>query len=427
MKKLIALIIVVCLVFAFAAGCGSVESTGDAASAETTETPVQETAAVETPALDYDALRAIHADDEIVATVNGREVTWGEYYGWLYMNARQIENYFAQMAMYYGMSAGWSDSMDDSGTTFAQYAVQSAENTIKQFAAIEAFTEKNGIKLDETALADRLAEQKKTDTASICGEGATEDDLVEKLGEMNLSMDAYELMTLSNIKYQENFNALYGEDSELVSDEDALSYFKENGYMSANHILIMTKDPSTGEELSDADKADKKAKADELLQQLRASDDPVALFDQLMNENSEDTGLAANPDGYTTSKGAMVPEFEQAALALKEGEISDVVESDYGYHIILRLPLDLDQFRSQLIGDKMEQQSNQWLEEYGVKTNEVYDQIDPQAFWEKAQSLTLGAKNEIQAVMDAKAAEDSSSSADGSASTGTAGSSSSGS
>ena len=146
-----------------------------------------------------------------------------------------------------------------------------------------------------------------------------------------------------------------------------------------------------------------------------------------MNEDSGGTGRAASPDGYTTSKGAMVPEFEQAALALKEGEISDVVESDYGYHIILRLPLDLDQFRSQLIGDKMEQQSNQWLEEYGVKTNEVYDQIDPQAFWEKAQSLTLGAKNEIQAVMDAKAAEDSSSSASGSADTGSAGSSSSGS
>ena len=162
------------------------------------------------------------------------------------------------------------------------------------------------------------------------------------------------------------------------------------------------------------------------MQQLRASDDPIALFDELMNENSEDTGLAANPDGYTTSKGAMVPEFEQAALALKEGEISDVVESDYGYHIILRLPLDLDQFRSQLIGDKMEQQSNQWLDEYGVKTNEVYDQIDPEAFWEKAQSLTLGAKNEIQAVLDAKNAEDSSSSAS-SASTSAAGSASSGS
>ena len=247
MKKLIALIIVVCLAFAFAAGCGSAESTGDAAPAKATETPAQETAAaVETSTLDYDALRALHADDEVVATVNGREVTWGEYYGWLYMNAKQIENYFTQMAMYYGMSAGWGDSVDDSGTTFAQHAVQSAENTIRQFAAIDAFTGENGIKLDETTLAARLAEQKKSDTESICGEDGTEDDLVEKLGEMNLTMDAYELMTLSNIKYQENFKALYGEDSELVSDEDALSYLKENGYMSANHILIMTKDPSTG-------------------------------------------------------------------------------------------------------------------------------------------------------------------------------------
>ena len=346
MKKLIALIIVVCLAFAFAAGCGSVESTGDAASAETTETPVQETAAVETPALDYDALRAIHADDEIVATVNGREVTWGEYYGWLYMNARQVENYFTQMAMYYGMSAGWSESMDDSGTTFAQYAVQSAENTIKQFAAIEAFTEKNGIKLDETALADRLAEQKKTDTASICGEGATEDDLVEKLGEMNLSMDAYELMTLSNIKYQENFKALYGEDSELVSDEDALSYLKENGYMSANHILIMTKaDSSTGEELSDADKADKKAKADEIYKELAAITDQSELmkrFAELKEEYCEDTGKTTYPDGYTFTEGKMVPEFENAVKALEAYEVSEPVQSDYGYHIILRLPDDPD-------------------------------------------------------------------------------------
>ena len=247
--------------------------------------------------------------------------------------------------MYYGMSAGWSDSMDDSGTTFAQYAVQSAENTIKQFAAIEAFTEKNGIKLDETALADRLAEQKKTDTASICGEGATEDDLVEKLGEMNLSMDAYELMTLSNIKYQENFKALYGEDSELVSDEDALSYLKENGYMSANHILIMTKDPSTGEELSDADKADKKAKADEIYKELAAITDQSELmkrFAELKEEYCEDTGKTTYPDGYTFTEGKMVPEFENAVKALEAYEVSEPVQSDYGYHIILRLPDDPD-------------------------------------------------------------------------------------
>lgn len=345
MKKLIALIVVVCLAFSFAAGCGSAESSDEAASADTTETPAQETAAVETPALDYDALRALHADDEVVASVNGREVIWGEYYGWLYMNAKQIENYFSQMAMYYGMSAGWGDSVDDSGTTFAQYAVQSAESTIRQFAAIDAFTGKNGIKLDEATLAARLDEQKKSDTVSICGEDGTEDDLLEKLGEMNMTMDAYELMTLANIKYQENFKALYGEDSELVSDEDALSYLKENGFMSANHILIMTKDPSTGEELSDSDKADKKAKADEIYMELAAITDQSELvkrFSELKEEYCEDTGKTTFPDGYTFTEGQMVAEFENAVKALGSYEVSEPVQSDYGYHIILRLPDDPD-------------------------------------------------------------------------------------
>lgn len=345
MKKLIALIIIVCLTFSFAVGCGSVDSTDDTAPAEATETPAQETAAVETAALDYDALRALHADDEVVATVDGREVTWGEYYGWLYMNARQIENYFTQMAMYYGMSANWDDSVDDSGTTFAQYAMQSTESTIRQFAAIDAFTEENGIKLDEAELAARYDEQKKSDIASICGEDGTDDDLVEKLGEMNMTMDSYELMTLSNIKYQENFKALYGEDSELVSDEEALSYLKENGYMSANHILIMTKDPSTGEELSDSDKADKKAKADEIYKELAAITDQSELmkrFSELKEEYCEDTGKTTFPDGYTFTEGQMVAEFENTVKALGNYEVSEPVQSDYGYHIILRLPDDPD-------------------------------------------------------------------------------------
>ena len=168
---------------------------------------------------------------------------------------------------------------------------------------------------------------------------------VEKLGGMNLTMDAYERMTLSNIKYQENFKALYGEDSELVSDEDALSYLKENGYMSANHILIMTKDPSTGEELSDSDKADKKAKADEIYKELAAITDQSELmkrFAELKEEYCEDTGKTAYPDGYTFTEGKMVPEFENAVKALGDYEVSEPVQSDYGYHIILRLPDDPD-------------------------------------------------------------------------------------
>ena len=91
-----------------------------------------------------------------------------------------------------------------------------------------------------------------------------------------------------------------------------------------------------------------------------------------------------------------------------------MVESDYGYHIILRLPLeDLDQFRDQLVSSKMQELGDQWLVDYAIQTNDAYDAIDPSDFWEKAQALQEGAYQEIQAVISAKNPD---SSADGSAS-----------
>ena len=63
------------------------------------------------------------------------------------------------------------------------------------------------------------------------------------------------------------------------------------------------------EALDDAVVAEKKALAEDLLSQLQAAEDKEALFDQLMEEHSEDTdaaGAVNSPDGYTTVKGQMV-------------------------------------------------------------------------------------------------------------------------
>ena len=369
--------------------------------------------------------------DTVVAQVGDVDITAAELLYWVAYSADSMLSYYST---YFGITELPWDTEDASGVTLTQGTLDNALRTAALYALIPGIAEGEGVTLSQD-FQDTFADQLATMTEAMGGE----DVMAMYLWQYPLTPELYTQLCESEDLNGQLQDKYFGENGTMKpTDADLLSYIQNDRKLySVKHILLLTKDMSktvTNDDgttgyapLDDETIAQKKAKADELLQQLRASDDPVALFDQLMNENSEDTGLAANPDGYTTSKGAMVPEFEQAALALKEGEISDVVESDYGYHIILRLPLDLDQFRSQLIGDKMEQQSNQWLEVYGVKTNEVYDQIDPQAFWEKAQSLTLGAKNEIQAVMDAKAAEDSSSSASGSADTGSAGSSSSGS
>lgn len=129
---------------------------------------------------------------------------------------------------------------------------------------------------------------------------------------------------------------LVGENGKTpVKEEDIEKYYKEN-YLNAKHILFSTAaNAETGEAMSKEDKAAKKAKAEETLAKIRAGE-PFEKFQSL----SEDPGLAANPDGYAFTKDEFVPEFYDAVVNLKDNEVSDIVESEHGYHIIKRLPLD---------------------------------------------------------------------------------------
>lgn len=71
-------------------------------------------------------------------------------------------------------------------------------------------------------------------------------------------------------------------------------------------------------------------KAQIILSKIRSGED----FNTLMVANSEDPGIKSNPKGYTFTRGKMVKEFEDAAFSLNVGEVSSLVETNYGYHII---------------------------------------------------------------------------------------------
>jgi len=94
----------------------------------------------------------------------------------------------------------------------------------------------------------------------------------------------------------------------------------------ASHILVMAAADSTDEELNQA-----KEKAQAALDRINNGED----FATVAQEVSEDTGSAANGGdlGYF-SRGVMVPEFEQAAFSLATGQVSGLVKSQYGWHII---------------------------------------------------------------------------------------------
>jgi len=111
-------------------------------------------------------------------------------------------------------------------------------------------------------------------------------------------------------------------------------YYKEN-YVRAKHVLILTSDEETGEPFNAEKKAIAKETAEFVLKRAKEGDD----FDTLINKYGQDPGTEQMPDGYVFTKGEMVAPFETAAFALKIGEISPIVETDYGYHIIKRLAL----------------------------------------------------------------------------------------
>ena len=90
----------------------------------------------------------------------------------------------------------------------------------------------------------------------------------------------------------------------------------------ASHILLKTEGK---------DDAAVRAKAEELLKQVKSGAD----FAELAKKNSEDEASAKNGgDLDYFGRGRMIPEFEQVAFALQPGQISDLVKTSYGYHII---------------------------------------------------------------------------------------------
>jgi parvulin-like peptidyl-prolyl isomerase len=131
-----------------------------------------------------------------------------------------------------------------------------------------------------------------------------------------------------------------------VSDADAHKYYAENPTLfqepeqvRVSHILISTRDNLTGKELTPELKLERKRLAQQILGRAKAGED----FSKLVHDFSQDPGSKGRGGEYTFPRAkddprrAMVPEFEAAAFSMKPNQISDLVETSYGYHIIKML------------------------------------------------------------------------------------------
>lgn len=169
----------------------------------------------------------------------------------------------------------------------------------------------------------------------------------------------------------------------MINEADLKSYYEQNAARlsgneerRASHILI-----NAPKDAPAAERQKAKARAQELLAELRKAPDSFA---DLAKKNSQDTGSAAKGgDLDFFARGAMVKPFEEAAFAMKKGDISELVESDFGYHIIkladIKAPKQrsFEELRAGIETDlKTQQAQRKFAETAEAFTNGVYEQSD---------------------------------------------------
>lgn len=323
MKKLVSILLAAVLLLSMMAGCAK-------------NKPAAEPPYDAVPTLFHDITGIPH--DQVVMTVGETQVPAELYFYWVCYVCSSLEyNILSEYNNYglYGSCIDRDTMTVDWESTYANmplmdYALAQAEDTIKYYMSIEELAAEQNAGLT----AANEAELEKTFNQAV-----------EEMGGGNAFINYLNMLGISRASFDRISAAsyLYANLLELVYQEGSALYLPDEEYNNyatyADHILIATQNMQNGEMISQQERIEKLQLARELADQIHSAADPVAKFEELADEYSEDPGRESNPTGYIYTAGTMVDEFEATAANLKPGEISDPVQSDYGFHIILRRDL----------------------------------------------------------------------------------------
>lgn len=315
--------------------------------------------------------------DTVMLTVDGNDVTAADLLYWMAYNADYISQYYQVM----GQSIDWSATLGGSQPV-GEYVKEQSRQTAVLYSVVLAHTAAAGYSFD----AEDPDYKAEFEAAKENMGGQEEFDLFLK--EMCLTEESFHAVNSVAVVYGNMQEGICRKGGEFEPTQEELSqYVADNDLLAARHILLLTQDPQTQERLSDEQIAEKKAKAEELAAQLQGIEDAKErsdTFNSLMKANSEDNGLATYPNGYLFGAGDMVAEFEETTRSLEIGQVSGIVESNYGYHIILRDdPTQSDELVDNWASEKMQSLSDEWVNDAEVEETEAFQNLDVADFYEK--------------------------------------------
>ena len=285
--------------------------------------------------------------NKTVITVDGVKVPADEY---SYYVGYMVDNY----AAYYGYEYFENDT---NFNTILSYV----NEVLKEHYVVYNWALEEGCELTEEekqTVLDEIADLKAT--------FETEEEYQAALESSHLTEELYTKLSLTDAVIDKFSDKIYDAETSKYAPaaEDVESLGAANGIIASKHILLLTGD----DEEENAAQLDL---ANEILDRIKNGED----FDTLMNEYSEDTGLATNPDGYTFMPGEMVDEFYNATAELEVGEVSGIVPSSYGYHIIKRIEPDREETINRLISIIVEDELDARLSEIKIKLGKGFDKI----------------------------------------------------
>lgn len=302
-------------------------------------------------------------DNQVVMSINGQDVYADQYVSYLSIIAKDMEQ------TYNVDESIWTD--EEYGESYNQVAAIYAKNQILFDYAVNKLAEENGIVIDKEAQ-KQLDNERKEEISDMGGAAAYS----ITLREYGCTDRAYRQIEKTSYLSSKLYDYYFGENGVQKTEGEVYDYFKEN-YITAAHVLRKTVDDYRNP-LSDEEIEQKHKEAEELKSQIANGAD----FMTISREQNEDGGVQLNPDGYTFKEGDMVTEFYEAAKNLEENQVSDIVETDYGYHIIKRLPLDENYYtenEEEITEDFYESRYSEIIEnateDADIETKDILDEI----------------------------------------------------
>ncbi len=305
----------------------------------------------------------VMSNDTVVITVNGADVTADMFIYFL----SYYETYYMMMFSYYGYDVSLEDSYSDD-MTYADFFVQIAEDASIQMVVARSlaeeaevtFTEENQTSLDES-MAD-----------------LSESDLLYLGANMDVMAELFTCSIYGN-DYQ---SEVYGEGgSEEITDEMAEEYAEENGYYNCRYILF------DGVDLEDEELEAVQAEAQacyEALSQL-SGDELVEEFQARQAELNEDGDAE---ECYVSPSSDL--SFSDTVLALEEYEVGITDATDYGYFVVLRLPLgeeNLSSVKQDYADELFSAAINDAISAADITYADVLEELDYTAFFDALAAL----------------------------------------